>query len=80
MHRADLDGSLAGGGANSGKVVNGRAVVQAHVADPKVKTAMVRKPAPDVCENCHNPKSPHFRGFSYDGMVTFSHPVRPAVK
>ena len=47
----------------------------AHAADPAVRTGLVRKPKPETCTACHNDKSPHFRGFFYDGMLSFSHPV-----
>jgi hypothetical protein len=47
----------------------------AHVADPKVKTGMMKKPSREMCTACHNDKSPHFRGFYYEGMLGFSHPV-----
>lgn len=47
----------------------------AHAADPAVRTGLVRKPKIDVCTACHSDKSPHYRGFYYDGMLNFSHPV-----
>jgi hypothetical protein len=47
----------------------------AHVADPAVRTGLVRKPKVETCTACHCDKSPHFRGFYYDGMLSFSHPV-----
>ena len=50
----------------------------AHAKDPAVRTGLTRKPKAAVCEGCHNAKSPHFRGFYYEGMLEFSHPVRPA--
>lgn len=47
----------------------------AHAADAAVRTGLVRKPKVEVCTTCHSDKSPHFRGFYYDGMLSFSHPV-----
>lgn len=47
----------------------------AHVADPAVRTGLTRKPKVEACTACHNDKSPHYRGFYYDGMLGFSHPV-----
>ncbi len=47
----------------------------AHAADPAVRTGLVRKPAQEACTACHSDKSPHFRGFFYEGMLSFSHPV-----
>jgi hypothetical protein len=48
----------------------------AHVADPAVRTGLSRKPKQQVCDACHNSKSPHYRGFYYEGMLGFSHPVK----
>ena len=45
----------------------------AHVADPKVKTGLVRVPPSATCEECHNDKGPHFKGFWYDAMKTLVH-------
>lgn len=66
-----------------GKVVNGgiqcescHGAAKAHVADPNVRTGLVRKPPESVCVTCHNDKGPHFRGFFYGGMLGFSHLVR----
>lgn len=47
----------------------------AHAADPAVRTGLTRKPKIEACTACHNDKSPHFRGFYYEGMLNFSHPV-----
>jgi hypothetical protein len=47
----------------------------AHVADPKVRTGLVRKPASSTCEECHSSKGPHFKGFWYDAMAGLSHRV-----
>lgn len=47
----------------------------AHVADPAVRTGLTRKPKVEVCTACHSDKSPHYRGFYYEGMLGFSHPV-----
>jgi hypothetical protein len=65
-----------------GKFVNGSVQCEAchgpaaaHAADPAVRTGLVRKAPREVCEKCHNSKSPHFRGFYYEGMLAFSHPV-----
>lgn len=48
----------------------------AHVANPMDKPP-TRLPGPAVCEGCHNAKSPHYRGFVYQGMLKFgTHPVK----
>jgi len=46
----------------------------AHAADPTNRASLTLRPAAQVCETCHNDKSPHFRGFHYAGMVKLSHP------
>jgi cytochrome c554/c'-like protein len=45
----------------------------AHAADPAVKTGLVKVPAAAACEQCHNDKGPHFKGFWYDAMKTLVH-------
>jgi hypothetical protein len=45
----------------------------AHVADPKVKTGLTKTPPSSTCEQCHNDKGPHFKGFWYDAMKTLVH-------
>jgi hypothetical protein len=45
----------------------------AHVADPTVKTGLVKAPPASTCEQCHNDKGPHFKGFWYDAMKTLVH-------
>jgi hypothetical protein len=45
----------------------------AHVADPAVKTGLVKTPPASTCEECHNDKGPHFKGFWYDAMKTLVH-------
>jgi predicted CXXCH cytochrome family protein len=45
---------------------------RAHAATPTVK--LVKKPSESVCTDCHNKKSPHFRGFVYSAMTPFVHP------
>jgi Cytochrome c554 and c-prime len=45
----------------------------AHAADPKVKTGLVKTPPSSTCEECHNDKGPHFKGFWYDAMKTLVH-------
>jgi RecJ-like exonuclease len=45
----------------------------AHAADPTNRESLTRKPGAQVCEACHNDKSPSFRGFHYAGMVKLSH-------
>ncbi len=45
----------------------------AHVADPNVRTGLVKKPDSAKCEQCHNAKSPKFRGFWYDAMRSLVH-------
>jgi len=47
-----------------------------HVADPKVMRGISKKPPESACTRCHNEKSPHFRGFVYAAMASFSHPVK----
>lgn len=47
----------------------------AHVADPQVRTGLVRKPSSATCEECHSSKSPRFKGFFYDAMAGLSHKV-----
>ena len=66
----------------SGKFVNANVQCEschgagaAHAADPAVRTGLTRKPKLEACTTCHNDKSPHYRGFYYDGMLGFSHPV-----
>jgi Cytochrome c554 and c-prime len=45
----------------------------AHAANPAVKTGLVKSPPSSRCEECHNATGPHFRGFWYDAMKSFSH-------
>lgn len=45
----------------------------AHAADPKVKTGLTRVPSASNCEQCHNDKGPHFKGFWYDAMKGLAH-------
>jgi hypothetical protein len=45
----------------------------AHVADPSVKTGLVKVPPSSNCETCHNATSPKFKGFFYDAMKPFVH-------
>jgi hypothetical protein len=52
---------------------HGRAA--AHVADPTSKVGLSKTPSAKTCETCHNAKSPHFRGFVYQGMSKLSHAV-----
>jgi cytochrome c554/c'-like protein len=47
----------------------------AHAADPTVRTGLVRRAKIEVCAACHSDKSPHYRGFYYDGMISLVHPV-----
>ena len=47
----------------------------AHVANPQVRTGLVRKPSSATCEECHSTKSPRFKGFYYDAMAGLSHRV-----
>ena len=47
----------------------------AHAADLKV-TSVVKTPPEKVCTECHNEKSPKFKGFFYAGMAAFSHKVK----
>lgn len=45
----------------------------AHVADPNVRTGLVKSPPASTCEECHSDKGPHFKGFWYSAMRTLSH-------
>jgi hypothetical protein len=47
----------------------------AHAADPTNKKGLLKTPQSRTCEACHNDKSPHFRGFVYQGMSRLSHAV-----
>ena len=47
----------------------------AHAANPTQKGAIAKVPRSEVCEHCHNAKSPRFRGFVYQGMSKLSHAV-----
>ena len=47
----------------------------AHAGDPTVKAGLVKEPGEQVCLECHNDRSPHFRGFVYAGMSRLSHRV-----
>ena len=70
-----------GGGGQSGERQRamrklpwaGRAHVEATKAGGAGKGNIVRKPSAELCERCHNAKSPHFRGFFYDAMLGFAH-------
>jgi Cytochrome c554 and c-prime len=44
-----------------------------HAANPFSGVNPVKKPESDVCERCHNDKSPRFRGFVYSGMAKLVH-------
>ncbi len=48
----------------------------AHVADPTIRTGLAKEPGEQVCLECHNDRSPHFRGFLYVGMSRLSHRVQ----
>ena len=71
--RVEVDGDLKNGGIQCESCHGPSA---AHVADPTVKTPYGKKPPAKVCTDCHNEKSPHFRGFYYDAMIAFSHRVQ----
>jgi len=45
----------------------------AHAADPTVRTGLVKVPPSATCEECHNDKSPKFKGFWYDAMKSVVH-------
>lgn len=47
----------------------------AHAADPTNKVGLSKTPSAKTCETCHNDKSPHFRGFVYQGMSKLSHAI-----
>jgi hypothetical protein len=51
----------------------GRAHIEAAKAGGSGKGNVVRKPTKAACEQCHNAKSPHFKGFLYDAMLGFVH-------
>jgi hypothetical protein len=48
----------------------------AHVADPNVRTGLAKVPSSSTCEQCHNDKSPKFRGFWYDAMKSLVHKTK----
>lgn len=45
----------------------------AHAADPKT---LPRKITESSCTVCHSERSPHYRGFYFQGMANLSHPLR----
>jgi hypothetical protein len=45
----------------------------AHVADEKNTVGLSKTPSARVCEGCHNDKSPHYRGFVFQGMSKLVH-------
>jgi nitrate/TMAO reductase-like tetraheme cytochrome c subunit len=51
-----------------------------HVDSAKAGTPkpgdLARKPAEKTCVQCHNEKSPHFRGFFYSALAPLVHPVK----
>lgn len=66
-----------------GKVVNANVQCEschgaaaAHAADPAVRTGLVRKAGEALCAECHNSRSPKFKGFFYGAMTGFVHPVK----
>jgi hypothetical protein len=48
----------------------------AHAADPTVRTGLIKVTASATCEQCHNEKSPKFRGFWYDAMKSLVHKTK----
>ena len=67
---------------SGGKVLNAgvqceacHGAAAAHVADPAVRTGLVKVPPEATCTACHSDKSPHFKGFWYDAMKTVVHHV-----
>ena len=48
----------------------------AHAADPTVRTGLIRKPAQEMCVECHCDKSPHFRGFYFAAMAPIVHKTK----
>ena len=48
---------------------------QAHVANTSV-LGIVKTPPESRCVECHNDKSPKFKGFFYSGMAALSHKVK----
>lgn len=69
--RVEKDGALQNGGVQC-ESCHGRAA--AHVADPKVKTGLMKRPSESMCTPCHNASSPRFKGFYYAAMLGLSHP------
>ena len=47
----------------------------AHVADETNKVGLTKTPSARVCEGCHNDKSPHYRGFIFQGMSKLVHAI-----
>jgi predicted CXXCH cytochrome family protein len=71
--RVEVDGTLQNAGVQC-EACHGPSA--AHVANSMEKPP-TRLPGPAVCEGCHNAKSPHYRGFVYQGMLKFgTHPVK----
>ena len=44
--------------------------------NPPARIGIVSNPALGTCTQCHSTESPHYRGFFYEGMVTFVHKVK----
>jgi hypothetical protein len=70
--RIEKDGKLVNGGVQCESCHGAGA---AHVANPET-AHLAKKPNEASCVECHNKKSPSFRGFFYAGMTGFVHPVR----
>ncbi len=70
--KIEVDGKFVNQGVQC-ESCHGRAA--AHVADPTNRVGLSKTPSASTCEACHNSKSPHFRGFVYQGMSRLSHAV-----
>lgn len=51
----------------------GKAHAAKAVTDPTALEGVTKKLRESNCTGCHNTTSPHFKGFSYDGMKWFVH-------
>jgi Cytochrome c554 and c-prime len=70
----DVDGKMTNGNVQC-ESCHGpeRTYVEAAKSGGSGKGNIVRKPATQTCERCHNKKSPHVRGLFYDAMLGFVH-------
>lgn len=54
----------------------GRAHAAGAAATPPAIVRLVKKPGTEICEQCHNARSPRFKGFMFGAMVGFVHKVK----